>query len=632
LDIILLYLTLLIGFLVVTQLGKFLFESLYQEVLNNIYTKLLTYFMSGFLGLIFLFSIFTTQGKSVFILLPIWLIIQKGGFKSFRIKLSLNLIEKELLQIAFLLSIPIFLYQFSLYSDFFQLRFIVPHYDFAFYAQLSDSFLNFGNENKGLYENVLFPKEFNGVAPYHYPEIWFTAFVSKCFHIDSLKALLFVAFPAIRIAVVAGLFSMFQFNQKSKKTQQVFFVLLLFITPVFFEFFLRSEYTKYYLGFTQSGVFSYFGNKYQPIYLVAILATKLYYSGRTRDALIVLLLSGLFSIGTLPAIGATVSLMYMYHTKSFKRTIPVILFLLTIPVFYKLFSVSNVTTYLKKTILVQKIIAEPTQIIYYKTALFALVFPYLRLIIFYFPFIIIIWFNRTRLKFKSISGVLVFAVMLTAIGASSAALLTGMLDAGQLLYNCLPIVNVLFIYHLSNINIKWPMIAVLLILVSGSFINNFQNKFSNGANYNIYQASFTSDALQMIDEGAADYELVAFSMSEKNYRSGVNASRYNTPCFFMNLATKPCYFVDVNTFRFDQYFKESDFANAKNEIKNYRQQHLLSDQTEAEVQYQFLRDNKARFLVIQDSSVISTDLLKSLNCKRSLKDSLTGDIIYELIW
>jgi hypothetical protein len=148
----------------------------------------------------------------------------------------------------------------------------------------------------------------------------------------------------------------------------------------------------------------------------------------------------------------------------------------------------------------------------------------------------------------------------------------------------------------------------------------------------MYQTSFTSDALQMVDEGPADYELVAFSMSEKNYRSGVNASRYNTPCFFLNLAKKPCYFVDVNTFRFDQYFRESDFANAKNEIKNYRQQHLLSTQTEAEVQYQFLRDNKARFLVIQDSSVISTDLLKSLNSKRSLRDSLTGDIIYELMW
>lgn len=548
-------------------------------------------------------------------------------------RVQLDLLDRKLVSDIVMLSIPIFLYQLVLYVDLNHLQVVVPHYDFAFYAQLADSFTNFGNENKGLFENVLFKKEFNGVAPYHYPEIWYTTILAKCFSMDALKALLFVAFPSMKIAVVAGIFSLFNWDE-ADWTRRLYYFLLVFITPVFFDFFLRSEYTKYYLGFTQSGVFSYFGNKYLPIYLVALTSMKLYLSNRKEESLIIALISGVFSIGTLPAILGSVVLCLFLLTRSIKRVLPIILVALAIGSFYKFFAVSNVGTYLKQTILVQKIVQHPTSIQHYKTFLFAFVFPYLRLFIFYLPFLgCVVYLVWKRSKPYQLSD-LVFVFVLTFIGAFCAAMLTGMLDATQLLYNTLPFVNVFFMYHLSQV--KWSIVGIMFLILctSGSMANNFQNKSSNGEIYSNYHSDFMKQVLNEVDakSDTSSSVLIAYSLSEQHYQLGVNASRYTTPCFFMNLATKPAYFIDINTFRFDQYFSSSDFINAKNEIKNFRKHRKMENSSVQDVQLDFLRTYQTRFLIVQNGAVISSEFLHLLPVQKVYHDTLSHDVVYCLDW
>lgn len=564
-------------------------------------------------------------------LVPLVFYLLKRVDNSLVIKPRFNLVELSVVKVLFQLSIPVYLYQLLLFTNLDELNFIVPHYDFAFYAQLADSFNNFGHENKGLFENILFKEEFAGVAPYHYPEIWFSAILTKCFSIDSLNALLFLAFPALKIGVLAGIFSLFNWKTASN-IQKLNYQLLLFLAPAFFTFFLQSEYTKYYLGFAQSGVFSYFGNKYLPIYLTAILGMKLWMSGRKEASLLVMLLSAVFSIGTAPAIIASVFISFLFFKGRIKALFPVVLFSICLLLFYKAFSVSNVGTYLKKTILIQKIIDQPYLITHYRTFLFAFIFPYLRLFIYYLPYIFLLLINTKKFSLYKPNADVLFVGMITFVGAISAALLTGMLDATQLLYNTLPIATIFFIVHLSRIKSQLLLLIILVVCTTSNMYNNFMNKESNGFAYNHYDANFRKTVLAKVDSIPRSYEVIAYSLSEKNYQLGVNASRYLTPCFFMNLAKTPAYYIDINTFRFDQYFSCSDFINAKNEIKNYKNRLGLNGSSDSHIQYRFLKEFKVHYLVLQEGTKISPRLIESLPIVTSQHDGLTHDVLYELKW
>jgi hypothetical protein len=156
---------------------------------------------AGVLGIITVYSIVKTQGVTVNILNFVFIIFITINQKEIPFNFKLNkwrVFKKDFL-ISFVVLIVLFLVQLAQVD-----RFLEPNFfnaDYLFYARAAAFLRDSGFESTNIEYFFIGNK---GVTPYHYAELWFTAFFSDLFKIHSLKSYIFIVVPIMYSTLFLG--------------------------------------------------------------------------------------------------------------------------------------------------------------------------------------------------------------------------------------------------------------------------------------------------------------------------------------------------------------------------------------------------------------------------------------------
>ena len=142
----------------------------------------------GVLAVVSAYAVIKSGGLSIMIFMPLTLLLL--SFKLKRIE-PIVTISREVLIAILSASLYFLLNYFQLFS--FDGELIAMDRDYSFYARLSAYLRDFGIENWNIEYFLL--EGIDGVLPYHYFDLWFTALISQAFDIHSQYALFLIVYP-----------------------------------------------------------------------------------------------------------------------------------------------------------------------------------------------------------------------------------------------------------------------------------------------------------------------------------------------------------------------------------------------------------------------------------------------------
>lgn len=608
---------------------------------NSRFTNVFFNLFTGLTTLVFLISVISTKGVTINLLIPIIAIsiIRLTKIKISKPKFNFISLKKLFVELFYFSAIllPFFIQEFYYFIDYSDFHFVVPHLDFNFYANISGSLTEYGVENKDRALNYLFPTLYKGVTPYHYFELWLNGFFSRLFHLSPLKTFMLITYPILKTGVFFGVLTVINLKYEITFKYLVFAFLFLFISGVYFQFYNEFELTKYFIGYTQSGCLSW-GRKYLPLYMVSLLFLFYFFKNEYSTAFTILLLIALFSIGSAPGI-ITISclcLAYLsFKNKNYFSLLTLAVFSFFFFLFYKIFTIDVTTEYVNNLALYKKILLDPTNILLLKRFLFAFIFPFLRVLLIYAPYflmILILTYLSNEINKVKILMMLFIGLVLCLFSSFYAAMLNGVLDSGQLLYNNLPLLNVIiigtFIMLYQEMKFRKILFAFLMLTAICHLIHfNTYIKENTPIAYNGYSDIFKSECVKELEKSDKK-EIIGYSMNDKNYSGGGLKAYYNIPCFFLGLNSKGAHFIDINPFRIIQFSKslppEDAFYVDNMEINIYKR--LIKDKLSIEeLQYKFVKAHNIKYIYIQKNSSLSGGFLKKRQVKRIIEDEITGD-------
>lgn len=197
--------------------------------------KTKSYFTNSFLGfftIISCYSVFNVGLKTIN-LVPIIVLIGLF-FRSKNRVIWKDFEYKKLLPVLYIFPVIFILYG----------CYILPNSienDVRFYAKIAYSLGNLKQENVYHFYND-YNSGFNGVMPYHYTEMWLSSFFSLLFHVKSIIALKYLAYPFLISCITYGVSGFFKNNK--------FLGFCLFIGLSYFPFYLISVLNTGYLIYT----------------------------------------------------------------------------------------------------------------------------------------------------------------------------------------------------------------------------------------------------------------------------------------------------------------------------------------------------------------------------------------------
>ena len=287
---------LLFGFLglLITYFAGKLITSFFS-VNGGFFFRLFVSYIIGITAIVLFYSIIKTQGQTInILLLPIIGFLLYYFRDSFVMpSIPLKLIIKELSWSAFPFML-IFLYQSWWIFDFSNGWIRQTTFDLYAYASYSDSLRISGIENRDLGMTYFYP-ELCGTVPYHYAELWFTAFFSELFTNAAVNNYYFVMYPVLVTIFTIGLSSLFQNRIKKKILALTISFLLLFITGFKINNSVISIVCAHY------NIAGGFGLKLAWIYIFLLLGFITWNTNRTA-AYCVLISIPVFSFIFLPGI------------------------------------------------------------------------------------------------------------------------------------------------------------------------------------------------------------------------------------------------------------------------------------------------------------------------------------------
>ncbi len=405
-----------------------------------------------------LFAIAITGGKTILLLfIPayLFLILKKK-------MIFIAPLKKELNQnILFtLLIIPIILIQFLLNFDLSTLTPYLPSDDILFYSGLSNSIIQFGNENRYEALNSLYPHLFSGISPYHFYEIWFTSLIGFISGYGYTFILQFVVYPYLVWLFVLGILSAIEHLVKQLQLKHyILTFLLLLIGPIYFsvyevlfhdgEFFPTTVFTI--SGFVKQTLpFSYYGQKHLPVYIFSILSFLFLIKEKYKSSLVTGLFIAVCSFGPILGVFGAFGLLLLFQ-KNFKTKENFILL--------SIFSITLFSFIVILKMGINNEISEKT--IYFSNFLKYLNFkgeilriaakivgPIIWFSILYFPLILLIFIFRKRIfNNPELKILYMFLLFSFGIGSFAISLVQGM-NSDQFLTNLIPIFNVIIIITL----------------------------------------------------------------------------------------------------------------------------------------------------------------------------------------
>jgi hypothetical protein len=631
----------LISLLIILFVGKLVASCFNIKTKNSKFLDIFIELSIGLLVIVLFSSLIATKGSTVFIFV-IPLIVYLCYLNQVNlIKPSLNLSFTTSLFSNFLISIlvifPFFLLEFVFLVDHYEFHFITPYYDLRFYADLSSSLFEFGRENKSFHLNKMFPTQNSGVIPYHYFELWLNGFFSMLFKTSPIKTLMLITYPLLKAGVFIGVLSLISIKQSIKLKQIIFAVLLIFIAGIYLPFFDDYLLTKYHSSITQSGIFA-FQRKLLPLYFVGIVSLCFFFKNNYKSSIISILFFAIFSIGTAPAmlsLSFLCALYLIYKTKIYQIAIFIFLFSISLFVFFYVFSPSDPTNIELFDYLVPKLINEPFDILILKSLIFKFVFPFIRIIICYGPyplFLAILVLRFKKINKPELKTFFIIAFLICVLGSIFSTLMTGHMDASQLLYNNLPffnciLISVFIVLFQYKETIKW-----IFIFLGVTSIFNFYNTYYLITSHEYpseknHAVKFKKECIKELELNGRK-EIVGFSLNDWTYSFGGLNAIYQRNFGFLQLSAQGAYPCDINPFRFKKIgenFSKVDINFAENyEIFKFKKLNKL-ELSEQDLQLKFISDYNIHYLYIQNNSVISDSLINKLKIKKTIVDKNTGD-------
>ena len=440
--------------------------------------KLVTSYVIGIIFWVLIYSVIKTGFKTINLsLIPIiiaFILYHRKKIK--KLTIDVNNLKTDLLQ-SFSFFIPIFLFQSLFYFDFFNDTWISLNTDLYFYANASNSLKLYGIES-----SLTDLHEFhgaNGLAPYHYAELWLTALSSSIFSISSVSSYFLIMIPMCISIFMMGSNLLLEKIQIKPYFKYILVLSSVFICGVYFSIYDGYEITNYQFNADNSLV-SHSVQKNCLLHLIFFFSVILYTQQYKKTSLIVLSIIPIFSITFLPGIvgGLTLYSMYIYilkvrRVKTHFPWFPLItsLYILSFTVvFYYVFSSSISSAHMNKNVLLPKILSMNVTILDMKIFIGNNFNRLIRPIIFYLPFLPFIWFFITKQKKLSILFSLIFFS-----GTITSSLLYGILDSKQFssnLYfigNLMAFIGLTLILKTESTRIKNGAIILFLILITSNF-------------------------------------------------------------------------------------------------------------------------------------------------------------------
>ena len=216
---------------------------------------------------------------------------------------------------------------------------LIPHLDLFVYTDHIKTLIHYGNENNlGYVTNTIFNEL--GITPYHYFELWLSAFVSVFFKVEPLAAYWAIIYPTFYITVFCGVLAIFEHFNKVRISHFFWSFLFVFIGGVylpFYHFIPYIEASKYVSG----NLISSFG----PLYLTWIAFFYSLLTNNKKIAFVIVLFIPILSYSTFPAIviGALLWLVFDDNlaSKKLKIWLFILLFTFAISVFLFYFLFQN---------------------------------------------------------------------------------------------------------------------------------------------------------------------------------------------------------------------------------------------------------------------------------------------------
>ena len=282
---------------------------------SNLFFHIFLSLLTGLLFIVIFYAFIQSKGKTI-----IAFIIPVIGYLVYYYKNLINWPQLNLLQLLkqnlwiSCLFIILYVYQSVFFFDYNQGLYKSLYTDPYWYATFCNSQKIWGIENYFTSVNFFFPSSNIGLVPYHYPELWLTAFFSHLFSIGTIQSLYLVVYPILITTFLTGICSIYDLLFTKKAVTVIVSFVLLFSSGLTFRFYNSFSVLQYSNTLADISLLGLFGTKYAFVYPFFLLGFILVYKKEFFIGSLVLSIIPFFSIGFLPAIvgGLLLSIHYYY--------------------------------------------------------------------------------------------------------------------------------------------------------------------------------------------------------------------------------------------------------------------------------------------------------------------------------
>jgi len=636
--------------------GNFIIVFLtFNKTKENKYLTLFFQFISGLIFTILIFSIIKSNFRTVNILFIVILIILiLKYYKSIIWIKSKLFIESVVVLLKRFPLVIILAFPFYFFQAFFLLKsghfnFVTPFIDYIWYNDISEILSKTGQENKELLTNLYFP-EFNGINPYHYFELWINAFFIEITNIPGITCLMLFVYPLLYLLSLIGLLSIWEHFSKVNIYKIIICYLLFFIGGIYFDFFKNYELLKY-SGYLHVNIFNVWNKKLAVLYPFIILSYLFFIQNKKDIGLIFLLFICIIALGSLPGIAGGIILILILNywlkflsKKEFKYVVIsiIVFFFSYLTIFYICGNKNkeNVadTAYIN-------ILLSSLQFSNLKYIIFKSVFPFIRVILFFSPFIAFICYvyiielKNKDVKHFNILYLLVGIILVT--GTITSGIAFKLYIGGEFFLWVMPLFwvlfNLSFIVYFRHLKLNKYNLPVFLFFISifgyNLFLdikNHYENKLTSSAKYSD-QYLFT--VKKILDNSRINNYGICFI--GQNDIDKINGEKSGNPvslnnkiiCFARIFSNK--YYGVSNLSILDMSLNKSNLCD-NIWLSSYEFYHFVKLQKRNKIftsiensQLDFIDINKVDFAFIYPNAIVPQQFTKKI--KYQLIDSVSGE-------
>lgn len=349
-------------------------------------------------------------------------------------------IKGELL-LSIAIFLPIFLFQAAFYFDFSNNSFKDIYADSYYYADAANSLKLFGVEST--FVDTVYYSNTVSLIPYHYAELWLTALCSELFKVSSICSYFLIVIPLFVSIFSIGLFALVNKIRAHFIFKCLLIIAGVFVSAIYFKVYNNTEILNHDYQ-ADNGILSLFGQKLCAVYVFLLFASTLLLSGYKKIGIIVLAIIPIFSISFLPGLIGGIFLYLIlsiiierritaYHKAALFAALYAAIFIM---LFYQIHKTKYSNEVLNSSTNWTKLISANLGIRDLKLFTITLAYYLLRVLVFYLPFIIPIFFFVK--KHRNLA--LLFCCIIVS-GASTTAFLYEVQNATQFLSNPFIVLN-----------------------------------------------------------------------------------------------------------------------------------------------------------------------------------------------